>query len=204
MILRTERLLLRRARMDDVGAFHAIMSDPRAMRYWSTPPHATLDETREWVASMVERSSLEPCSDFVVELDGRAIGKAGCYKLPEIGYILHPDAWGRGYAREAMAAVIAHIFATNDIERLIADVDPRNEPSHRPDPAPRLHRDPPRQRHLAGRRRIVRQRLLRAAAARSGIAAPGVTRLAGRLLSRSGKPTDPPPRRSPRACGPVP
>jgi RimJ/RimL family protein N-acetyltransferase len=128
-ILRTERLLLRPARMDDVAAFHAIMSHPAAMRYWSTPPHATLDETREWVASMVERSSLEPCSDFVVELDGRAVGKAGCYCPPEIGYILHPDLWGRGYAREAMAAVIAHIFATREFDRLTADVDPRNEAS---------------------------------------------------------------------------
>ena len=127
-MIRTERLLLRRARPDDAEAFHAIMSDPHAMRYWSTPPHASLDETREWVASMVERS-VDVCNDFVVELNGRCVGKAGCYALPEIGYILHPDHWGRGYAREAMAAAIAHIFATTDIEKLIADVDPRNEPS---------------------------------------------------------------------------
>ena len=128
-MLKTERLVLRRARPDDAAAFHAIMSDPRAMRYWSTPPHATLDETRDWVASMVERSAMEPCSDFVVELDGRLIGKAGCYRLPDIGYILHPDVWGRGYAREAMEAVIAHIFATRDLAKLTADVDPRNTAS---------------------------------------------------------------------------
>jgi RimJ/RimL family protein N-acetyltransferase len=127
-ILRTERLLLRRARPDDVEAIHAIMRDPRAMRYWSTPPHATLDETRAWVASMVEDSP-EEREDFVVELDGRVIGKAGCYRLPEIGYILHPGVWGRGYAREAMAAVIAHIFATRDIGTITADVDPRNTAS---------------------------------------------------------------------------
>ena len=127
-ILRTGRLLLRRARMDDVPAFHAIMSDPRAMRYWSTPPHATMEETRDWVASMVERSA-GPCNDFVIELDGRAIGKCGCFMLPEIGYILHPDHWGKGYAREAMAAVIAHLFATRDLDRITADVDPRNTAS---------------------------------------------------------------------------
>ena len=127
-ILRTDRLRLRRARMDDVEAFHAILGDPRAMLYWSTPPHATLNETRDWVTAMVERSA-GACNDFAVELDGRLIGKAGCYALPEIGYILHPDVWGRGYAREAMVAVIAHIFATNDVPRLIADVDPRNSAS---------------------------------------------------------------------------
>jgi len=124
-ILRTERLLLRPARLDDVEAFHAVMSDPRATRYWSTPPHQNLDETRAWVTSMVE-GSVDICNDFVIELDARLIGKAGCYKLPEIGYILHPDSWGKGYAREAVSAVIAHVFATCDVERLIADVDPRN------------------------------------------------------------------------------
>lgn len=127
MSLRTGRLLLRRARPDDVAAFHAIMSDPRAMRYWSTPPHATLDETREWVTSMIEAPA--ESDDYVIELDGRAIGKAGCWRLPEIGYILHPDHWGRGYAREALAAVIAHLFATRDLDRITADVDPRNTAS---------------------------------------------------------------------------
>jgi ribosomal-protein-alanine N-acetyltransferase len=126
-MIRTERLLLRRARPDDVDAFHAIMSDKRAMRYWSTPPHATLEETREWVTNMVEAPP--ESDDYVIELEGRLIGKAGCYRLPEIGYILHPDVWGKGYAREAMEAVVAHIFATRDVEKLVADVDPRNTAS---------------------------------------------------------------------------
>jgi ribosomal-protein-alanine N-acetyltransferase len=124
-MIRTERLTLRRAVPGDLAAFHEILSDPRAMQYWSTPPHATLDETREWLAAMIDTSETQR-EDFVVELDGRAIGKAGCFRLPEIGYILHPDHWGQGYAREALAAVIAHIFATRDVEKLIADVDPRN------------------------------------------------------------------------------
>jgi RimJ/RimL family protein N-acetyltransferase len=128
-MIRTERLTLRRARADDLAAFHAILSDPRAMLYWSTPPHASLDETRDWLGKMVE-PGLRASDDFVVELDGRAIGKAGCYELPFIGYILHPDCWGRGYAREAMEAVIAYVFATrDDVEKLVADVDPRNQAS---------------------------------------------------------------------------
>jgi RimJ/RimL family protein N-acetyltransferase len=126
-MIRTERLLLRRARPEDVGAFNAIMRDPLAMRYWSTPPHATLEETREWVTSMIEAPA--ESDDYVVELDGRVIGKAGCWRVPEIGYILHPDHWGKGYAREAMAAVIAHLFATRGLEKIIADVDPRNQAS---------------------------------------------------------------------------
>jgi [ribosomal protein S5]-alanine N-acetyltransferase len=127
-MLRTERLLLRRARPEDVDELHVIFSDRRAMRYWSTPPHATLEETREWVANMAAAPAAES-DDYVIELDARVIGKAGCWRLPEIGYILHQDHWGKGYAREAMAAVIAHLFATRGLERIVADVDPRNTAS---------------------------------------------------------------------------
>lgn len=128
MRLHTERLVLRRARPDDLEAFFSILSDPGAMRYWSSAPHQSREQTREWLEAMMAEGP--PVSDdFVVELDGRAIGKAGCWRVPEIGYILHPDFWGRGFAAEAVGAAIAHVFATHDIPAIKADVDPRNEAS---------------------------------------------------------------------------
>lgn len=124
----TERLVLRPAREDDLAAMHAILSNPLAMRYWSTPPHGDLAETREWLAKML---AIDPAEgdDYVIERDGRAIGKAGCYRLPEIGYILHPDHWRRGYAGEALRAVTAAMFARHAVPALTADVDPRNRAS---------------------------------------------------------------------------
>jgi RimJ/RimL family protein N-acetyltransferase len=123
--LHTARLLLRPACSDDLAAMHAVLSDPAAMRYWSTPPHETLEETRVWLDSMI---GADPGSseDFVLEKDGEVIGKAGAWRLPEIGFILRSDHWGRGLAREALAAVIAHLFATRGLGALTADVDPRN------------------------------------------------------------------------------
>lgn len=122
--IRTDRLVLRRATMDDVAAMHAIMSNPLAMRYWSTPPHADLAETERWMASMVDA---DPASsdDFIVTLDGALIGKLGAWKLPEIGFLIDPAHWGRGYAREALAAFVARRRALGSAE-LTADVDPRN------------------------------------------------------------------------------
>ena len=67
--------------------------------------------------------------DFIVEHEGRAIGKAGCWRLREIGFILHPDHWGKGLAYEALSAAIPHNFETLPIDRLEADVDPRNSAS---------------------------------------------------------------------------
>lgn len=123
--IETKRLRLRRARPDDLIALHAIFSDPRAMRYWSSLPHSDIDQTRDWLASMIASPPAQSC-DFIIERDGVAIGKAGCWRLPAVGYILHPDHWGQGLATEALTAAIAHIFATHDVPQLTADVDPRN------------------------------------------------------------------------------
>lgn len=122
--LLTPRLTLRHARADDLEALHRVLSDPRATAYWSTPPHESLDQTRAWMADMLEPGPGR--EDFVVELNGKVIGKAGFWRLPEVGYILHPDAWGRGLGLEAVGATIAHVFKTHDLDVLTADVDPRN------------------------------------------------------------------------------
>jgi RimJ/RimL family protein N-acetyltransferase len=123
--LRTDRLLLRPATLDDVEAFHGIMKDARAMAYWSTTPHKDVAETRNWLASMID---IDPSQgeDFVIDLNGRVIGKAGLYRYPEIGFILHPDEWEKGYAREALHEVLTRAFAVHHLPRVEADVDPRN------------------------------------------------------------------------------
>ena len=125
----TPRLILRSARPDDLDAMHAVLSDPRATVWWSTPPHETLDQTRDWLDGMIANGPDHP--DFVVELDGRVIGKAGFWKLPDVGYILHPDCWGQGLASEAVGAAVDHVFRTRDVETLTADVDPENAASIR-------------------------------------------------------------------------
>ena len=104
---------------------HAVLSDPAAMRYWSTPPHTDVDQTRDWLGRML-KASPEESDDFLIECEGRIIGKAGCWRLPEIGFILHPDYWGRGLASEALAPIIDHVFETRGLAAIEADVDPRN------------------------------------------------------------------------------
>lgn len=125
----TERLTLRSAREDDLAPLHTILSDPRAMTWWSTPPHASLDQTSTWLASMIGMGPDNP--DFIIERDGQVIGKAGFFALPWVGYILHPDHWGQGLAREAVSAAIDHVFAGDDHDSLQGDVDPENAASIR-------------------------------------------------------------------------
>ena len=95
------------------------------MRYWSTLPHPDRDVTRLWLDRMVARQA-SGGQHFVIERDGLVIGEVGAGRLPEFGFILHPDHWGRGFASEAARAAIDHIFAHTDTASLTADVDPRN------------------------------------------------------------------------------
>jgi RimJ/RimL family protein N-acetyltransferase len=129
-MIRTERLLLRRATMDDVDAFHAVLSSPAAMRYWSSLPHGHREQTRDWVKAMIDIPQGEG-EDWAIELGGQVIGKAGLWRFPEIGYILRPDYWGHGYMREALEPVIARAFGVHRLPAITADVDPRNAASLR-------------------------------------------------------------------------
>lgn len=130
VVLRTKRLTLRPAQPGDLEAVHGVLSDARATAYWSTPPHETLEQTRGWLEGMIGIPP-EEGEDFVVEHEGSVIGKAGLYRFPEIGFILHPDAWGRGFASEAVAAVLDRAFDTHELKTVTADVDPRNAASLR-------------------------------------------------------------------------
>lgn len=128
--LHTERLILRRACDADLDDLFAVFSDARAMRYWSELPHSDPVQTKDylgWLQSVHDARGTE----FVVELQGRVIGKAGIWDESEIGYILHPDCWGQGIGTEAARAVIDHVFDVTGLTTITADVDPRNTVSCR-------------------------------------------------------------------------
>ena len=128
--LRTPRLVLRRPRLDDLAAFYSVMSNPLAMRYWSTLPHSSIEVTRPWLERMIDRSA-SGGEDFAIEFEGRVVGDVGAGRLPEFGFMVHPDYWGRGIATEASRAFIDHAFDARSVDQLTADVDPRNTASLR-------------------------------------------------------------------------
>jgi RimJ/RimL family protein N-acetyltransferase len=130
-VIATARLVLRRVRPEtDFAPMHRLLCDPQAMAYWATPPHETEAETRDWLAAMAATTP-EEGDDFIIEYQGRAVGKAGFFRFPDIGYIIDPALWGRGLVAEALAPLIARAFSLHRQERIIADVDPRNAASIR-------------------------------------------------------------------------
>jgi ribosomal-protein-alanine N-acetyltransferase len=134
LTLPTARLTLRPLQREDAPAVYAMHADPETLRYWSTPPWADpklADELIERdLKAMAEgdyvRLGLQRCSD------GRLIGVCTLFAfyLPsrrcEVGYILARDCWGQGYMHEALEALLDYGFAVLDLNRVEADIDPRN------------------------------------------------------------------------------
>ena len=100
----------------------------------SSPPYTDIAQTRKYLTAMIE-SPTNGVLDFVLvlsssdaaEQDGIVIGKAGIWSSTthEIGFMLNRNYWGNGYMVEALAELLPHIWS-HDIEKISADVDPRN------------------------------------------------------------------------------
>jgi RimJ/RimL family protein N-acetyltransferase len=134
--LHTDRLVLRPWRLDDDEAALGAYGDSRVAR-WLTPAMDQVGDAaamrlvlQQWVAE--DARMIPPAGRWAVELreDHRLIGGATLLPLLpddeyEIGWQLHPDAWGHGYATETGLALAQWAFKEG-IEQVIALVRPAN------------------------------------------------------------------------------
>jgi RimJ/RimL family protein N-acetyltransferase len=135
----TERLALRWLAEDDIPALFAVFSHPEVMRYWSSPPMKELGEAR----ALLDRIHGSFCQKTLFEWgvalgeDDRVIGTVTLFHMDEqnrraeIGYALAREYWGQGLMSEALTALLEYAFSALDLNRIEADVDPRNAPSVR-------------------------------------------------------------------------
>ncbi len=135
-VVRTERLLLRPMREDDVDPVFRACQDPGTQRWLTTLPSPY---TREAAADFVLRISpggRAAGTDLgcAVEADGALVGACGLHSLttgrlgPEIGYWIAPWARRRGYAAEA-AAGLAGWALSRGAARVHLFTDVANTPS---------------------------------------------------------------------------
>jgi len=137
--LRTDRLVLRPLREADAPAIYAIRSDPTVMRYASSLPLTSSDQAAAFIAhetaGMAAGESLRLGLQRVE--DDSLIGTCLLFRInqqcrrAEIGYELRSDAWGRGYMHEALVALVRLGFSELALNRIEADIDPRNAASAR-------------------------------------------------------------------------
>ncbi|WP_203567143.1 GNAT family N-acetyltransferase [Aestuariimicrobium ganziense] len=136
--MRTERLVLRPLRDDDIEVIIAYRNDPEvaALQDWDLPV------TRERVESHVARQSdwtdIEPGEprQIGIELDGELVGDLYVALdehggVAEIGFTLRTEHQGKGYAHEAASAVVEDLVERLGCHRIFAQLSPENERSKR-------------------------------------------------------------------------
>jgi RimJ/RimL family protein N-acetyltransferase len=132
----TERLVLRGWTADDAEAALGVYGDPEVARWLAPELGKVADQSA--MSLMLERWAAEnaqmmtPAGRWAIELrdDGQVIGGASLLPLPpddefEVGWQLHRQAWGHGYATEAGRALARWAFGQG-IEQVMALVRPTN------------------------------------------------------------------------------
>ena len=137
----TERLILRRAREQDLEPLVDSWADPETVRYTGNK-----DDVRAFVSGMIADMQAKapgdqgpggPWYQFIVERssDGTVVGDLGAgFGVPgerqvELGYRIHPAHRSQGYAGEAVAALIGHLIEAHDIHRFVGIAATLNAPS---------------------------------------------------------------------------
>ncbi len=136
--IRTERLTLRAITLDDTDAMLAYKSIPEVVQF---VPYGVLDRAavEEKIRTTWSRSRFEQPGDAVclaVEetTTGRLVGDVVFFwhsetdRSGEVGYVFHPDVAGRGYATEAVRALLDLGFGPMGLHRITARISERNEP----------------------------------------------------------------------------
>ncbi|MGB1287539.1 MAG: GNAT family N-acetyltransferase [Aggregatilineales bacterium] len=132
--LHTDRLTLRPVDPEkDAAAFHKIFSHPDAMRFMPNLPHDNINQTENSIQMKISRPGAYLWAICLKDSD-EAIGEVhrlGQTRVPGLGYILHPDYWGRGMTVEACRAALDFCFDETDDDRMELWIDETNVQSCR-------------------------------------------------------------------------
>ena len=137
--LLTDRLRLRPLHGGDAEALFAIFSDPKVMRYWSTEPWTSSEQAHSMIA--LDEAGMAAGEHLRLGLvrggDAALLGTCSLFRIDrtcrraEIGYALASAAWGQGYMHEGLRRLVDYGFNELGLNRIEADIDPRNGNSAR-------------------------------------------------------------------------
>jgi ribosomal-protein-alanine N-acetyltransferase len=135
--IETERLVLRKPRIDDAPIlFAAYMHDPEVTRYLRWRPHKELSEVEDFIKSCICAWEDGTRFPMVITLkdSNEALGMIDFHVTATtvgVGYVIAGSHQGKGYATEALLAVIEWAFQQPSIYRVNASTDVDNVASRR-------------------------------------------------------------------------
>jgi RimJ/RimL family protein N-acetyltransferase len=140
-MIETERLILRPHAIADFEAVRRLWADPKVVRFISGAP-STTEESWARLLRYIGHWTVFDVGYFVItcKVDGRYLGECGFMEFrremtpslegsAEVGWVLDPEAWGKGVATEAMTAVIDWYRKKPDAQPLACIIAPDNAAS---------------------------------------------------------------------------
>ena len=141
VVLKTERLVLRPWREDDLNDFYAYARVDGVGQWAGWTPHKSIEDSKAILELFIREKKT-----FALERAGKVIGSLGIEtyeerRYPEldladrrgreIGYVLSKDWWGQGLMTEAVRAVIRWLFEDVRLDFIIAGHFVGNDRSRR-------------------------------------------------------------------------
>jgi RimJ/RimL family protein N-acetyltransferase len=137
-LLVTERLELWLPTKHDLAPMFAITADPATRRH--LPSQSPVDHFQRFFRNAGSWLLYGYGAFMLSERGGELIGNVGVFHtlrglgedfddMPEAGWVLRADRTGRGFAREAMTAVLAWFEREHGPQRIVCMVSPGNAPS---------------------------------------------------------------------------
>jgi [ribosomal protein S5]-alanine N-acetyltransferase len=137
-VLETERLLLRRVTMKDAPELFYFRSDPAILQYLGRDPVKTMDEAIQFIKRIEDNIVRNEAILWGIELKtspGKLAGTITYWHLQkehyraEIGYLLAPAYWKKGFMREALNKVMEYGFRVMGLHSVEARLSPGNRAS---------------------------------------------------------------------------
>ncbi len=137
--IETEHFCLRQLTVSDATDYFSVASDPRTSAYLLWEPHTDIDYTKRYLKRICELYEKKEFFDYaaVLKSENKVIGTGGYSSIDtpnhaaEIGYVLHPDYWGKGYATELAKELISFGFDELGLNRIYARYMDGNTASRR-------------------------------------------------------------------------
>ena len=126
--IETERLILRKIAKEDASDMYEYSKDPKTSEFLTWSPHESVSYTKKYIRFLLKKYKTGEYFDWAIEEkeSGKFIGTCGFplfdpeNSKAEIGYVLNPSFWGRGYATEAVTAIVDYAFSSLKLHRLEA------------------------------------------------------------------------------------
>jgi ribosomal-protein-alanine N-acetyltransferase len=132
--LKTSRLSLRFTCEQDLPDIYAMHSIDEVNRYLPYTTWTKYQDALDWFARLQLRRAQAEAQQYIISLDADTSYIGSCIVFGfdesdasiEIGYVLHPDHWGKGYMFEAMRVFVDSLRQQLQAKRIKASVEQPN------------------------------------------------------------------------------